>query len=145
MGEATYYFKAKFSSVEKAEEAFPAVQAFLLEGAKAHDYWQDHRDMEKEHRVEFWTEFKAKFPIVTKYLNGHVDGDCNNELAGQLDFGEPEDVENHLQVEGREIWYHATVWHFAVWGALASFLVTEFGALHMNHLSDEYIEPFDLL
>lgn len=157
MGEATYYFKARFKSQADAEAALPRVKRLISEGIEAQDYWQDHRGMEREgKRAEFWKEFKKKFPVITKYLEsyrvgccGHehflVDGDCNNDLAGQLDFGSHQDDADNAEVHGSEIHYNATVWHFSHWDGFMQFLKSEFGAVKTGWLSDEYVDPSELV
>jgi hypothetical protein len=146
MGEATYYFKADNGNLEKLTR----IKAFFSEGMKAENYWQNNRDLETTgHRLQFWETFVNAFPLVSKYLDsiGLYDRDCNNDLAGHLDFGYDgeHDLENFYLTNTGEIGYSATVWHFADWNGLMNFLESEFGLTNTRWISDEYIDPFDLL
>jgi len=152
LGEATYYVKAQNCTIEALEN----IKKFILEVSEAQDWWQDHRDMEVAgKRSTFWTEFEKKFPLTSKYLKcvkGYgsdtvlFGGDCNNDLAGHLDFGDAGDVENSLELDpDGEIRYSAEVWHFAQWDGFAKFLQSEYGLTNVRWISDEYMNPFDLL
>ena len=145
MGTATYYLKANNGTPEKMEQ----IRQFFLEGCKAEEYWQTNRDMDDGKRVSFWMPFKKQFPVVSKYLAfiKRLDGDCNNELARVLAFGDKEDIQENfaINVERKEICYHAEVWHFADWDVLVQFLESEYGLKNARWISDEYIKPFDLL
>lgn len=139
MGTAVYYMKVKFRDGEAMREKAEAVAAFLDEGKEAKDYWQSCRHWDPKY---FWPEFREKFPTVYRYLEtvGAAEGDCNNGLAGLLEF--PENVEN---TPDGEIWLSGEVWHFADWDPLKEFVVLRFGAVEAPWLSDEHISPFDLL
>jgi hypothetical protein len=146
MGTATYYLKANNGTPEKMKQ----IRKFFLEGCKAEEYWQTNRDhIDDGKRVSFWMPFKKQFPTVSKYLAfiKRLDGDCNNELAGVLDFGCKEDIQENFafNAEREEIWYYAEVWHFADWDVLIRFLENEYGLKNVRWISDGYIEPFDLL
>jgi hypothetical protein len=57
MGSATYYLKAKFRSHEDLKAVFLDIKQFLIEGARAEDWWQQHRSMENRGtRKEFWDQ-----------------------------------------------------------------------------------------
>lgn len=153
MGEAVYYLKARNCTPEALEN----IRTFLLEAAEAEDWWQEHRDMERHNeRDAFWSEFKQKFPLTSKYLHtvkayGRdtmlFGGDCDNDLAGYIDFGNDEAIEDDLdfdEVDG-ELRYNAMVWHFAQWDGFAKFLKTEYGLKDVRWISDEYMNPFDVL
>jgi hypothetical protein len=137
------------------EENLVKIANFLREGNKAEEYRRKKRDMEPSgERDYFWADFKVKFPLVYRYLelDKLADKDCNNALARQLDFGCLGDIENNLRFDYKNdysedigIMYYAEVWHFADWSLLGKFLETEFKATHFRWLSDESIEPFDLL
>lgn len=151
MGEATYYLKADNCT----EEALENIKKFIIEASEAQDYWQDHRDMEiAGKREKFWLEFGEKFPLVSKYLKQTKDGDtmlyggdCNNNLAGYMDFGNTDDgeLEDNLELHDEELRYNAYVWHFADWNGFANFLKSEFGLTKVRWISDEYMNPFDVL
>lgn len=155
MGEATYYVKARFKDQAAAEAALPGIKRFLSEGIEAQDWWQRNRGMEHDgQRAAFWDQFKAKFPMVVKYLESFhagcgggehclVGGDCNNDLAGFLDFGGCEDDLDAVEVHGDELVYSATVWHFARWDPFVAFLESKFGATETGWVSDEYLDPYD--
>jgi len=150
MGEATYYLKANNCT----EEALENIRKFILEACEAQDYWQDNRDMEVAgKRKEFWSKFGKKFPLTSKYLKQTKSydnkilygGDCNNDLAGYLDFGDKEDAEDNLELYDEQLLYNAYVWHFANWDGFADFLKSEFGLTKVRWISDEYMNPFDVL
>ena len=156
MGEATYYAKMYFENQAKAEEKLEDIRSFFYEGGKAHDYWQDNRSMkEKEH---FWGQLEFKFPMVAEYLKSIVDEphrmrnqgdkvwgtDHDNGLAGLLDFGEDNDIK-HMGSNGEYIYYCAMVWHFANWDPIMDFIQAKFGAVNCKWISDEHMEPFDLI
>lgn len=152
MGEAVYYLKANGCTLKM----FKKIKKFMREGSHAEDWWQHHREYERGiggNRVKFWEQFDAKFPLVSKYLkfiNLHGK-ECNNDLAGHLDFGYWSDKkgddsdEKNLVFEDDELRYHALVWHFADWDGLASFLTKEYGLTNVRWISDEYSDPFDSL
>ena len=150
IGEAVYYLKADNCT----KEALENIRKFILEACEAQDYWQDNRDMEVAgKRKEFWSEFKKKFPMTSKYLKQTKSlddkklygGDCNNDLAGYLDFGDKEDTEYNLELHDECMLYNAMVWHFANWDGFADFLKSEFGLTKVRWISDEYMNPFDVL
>jgi hypothetical protein len=153
MGEAVYYLKANNCTPEVLEN----IRVFILEGVKAQDWWQEHRDMEIHgERKKFWSEFEKKFPLISKYLStfkGYKEkdvifgGDCNNGPAGYLDFGDEEDTEHSLEFDPSdgELRYNAMVWHFADWNGFAKFLQTEYGLKNVRWVSDEHMNPFDVL
>ena len=164
MGEATYYIKAEFSHQEKAQRALKLMRKLIKQGIDSADYWQSNRDARKE---EFWTEFKAKFPVVYRFLKAwdverkakweknvaekgrenvypheyepSADGDNNNGLAGKLDFGSVEDVEN-LRLDGNVLKYSSCVWHCASWDGFVKYLLDACGADAAGWLSDEYVD-----
>ncbi len=147
MGEAIYYMKVYCKSEKEAEALLPKLQAFFEEGRQAEDYWQENRD-EKKSREDFWKEFAERFPLVTEYVNTirEAGGDKNNSLAGNLDFGEEDSIQNMSLGEPSVIYYNSMVWHFAQWDPLADFIKVKFSEVEkVAWLSDEYMQPFDLL
>ena len=138
MGSATYYLKAKFPK-KITEKKFQAIRNFFIEGSKAADYWQSNRGKTPD---QFWPDFEKQFPEVTTYLKGlELFGkDCNNALAGQIDFGEQEDIEDNMTYEGNLLTYHAEVWHFAQWDPILKYLKGRYGAVQTGYVSDEYVE-----
>jgi len=148
MNELTNYSKVAFKSVKEAKAKLEPIQSFYREGIKACNYWEGHR---KKEPTEFWPEFKKQFPLVYKYLDlpktkATVNNkcDCNNALAGRLDFGEEDTIEM-MCANGNQIWYSATVWYFADWTPLMKFIEKEFGAVATGWVSDEDIDYFDLI
>src|ERR1700726_983197 len=92
MGMAMYYLKARFASEKAACKALPRIQAFLEQGKKAEAWWQAHRDQKgKRKQQAFWRSFRRRFPQVQLYLGSRRDCDCNNGLAGVLQFGDRHD------------------------------------------------------
>jgi hypothetical protein len=158
MGECFYYLKAYGCKKEEVEK----IRNFILEGGEAEVWWQDHRDYERKvdpekTREVFWKEFDVKFPMVSKYLKfiKKHGGDCDNNLAGLIDFGTDEDVEDYFDfiddytdddgIVYGELRYSANVWHFADWDGFAEFLQKEFGVKEVKWVSEEDMNPFDLL
>lgn len=147
MGEATYYAKIWFERVSKddLEQKIERLKMIFSEGSQAADYWQENRSKKPE---AFWPKFKEFFPNITRYLDmiDRVDADCNNDLAGKLDFGEPQygDLDNfNLCFDPPDncyISYWATVWHFADWDPLFKWLTDELGGTEFNWVSDEYVD-----
>lgn len=149
MGEANYYLKARFKDDAAAAEALPKIKAFIAEGIRAGDWWQAHRDLERDgRRHEFWNSFATEFPLVYKYLGMFraADGDCNNALAGLLDFGASEDYVEDVNQDGAVLSYGSgSIWHFTDWSHFMDFLQSEFGAVKTTYCSDEYMDPMDVL
>ena len=144
MGSCYYYMKGNNCD----ESKFKKIVEFLHEGSKSEDWWQDHRDYERAgKRVEFWNEFKQNFPMVYKYLTmvGLNDKDCDNELAGMIDFGDEEDVDHNVNLDGNEFKYCAYVWHFANWDGLCQFISGEFRMYNVRCVSEEDINPYDCI
>ena len=144
MGSAFYYLKATFPKPLKKKEK-DTITTFFLEGAKAEIWWQDNRG--RKDVKNFWIEFEKQFPTVCLYLKFMklFGKDHSNGLAGKLDFGTEEDVNNNLCTEGISLRYHAEVWHFASWDGLGAFLKSHFGAIDFKYLSDEYLDPSEIL
>ena len=141
MGEATYYCKMKFKSEELAVVHYPTVKKFFSEGIAAKEFWKTNWGMLSE---EFWPEFKKRFPLISEYItNTFPEVDNGNGLAGLLNFGGEDDIEN-LEVNGNEIWYYAYVWHFANWEGMLSFICKKVVAEFLWVDADD-IEPFDCL
>lgn len=153
IGEAVYYLKARNCTPEALEN----IRAFILEAYEAQDWWQDHRNMEHEgKREEFWKEFGKLFPLTSKYLHTVkaygkdtviFGGDCHNDPAGYMDFGNEENVDEDIDFDESdgEFRYSAMVWHFSDWDGFAKFLQTEYGLKKVRWISDEYMNPFDVL
>lgn len=138
MGSCYYFIKARF---DNAEQSLPKLRSFFEEGIKAEGWWQQHRGMEREgKRAEFWQGFKTEFPQIYDYLTRTklADGDCNNQLAGQLDFGREDELDN-LRMEEGVISHTTECWHFADWDPLADYLKQKFGATHVAWINEESV------
>lgn len=153
MGSCVYYLKAygcKESDVEK-------IKSILFEFYEAENFWQDSRGIydgsKKLPRGVFWNEFEGKFPNVSKYLKfiKRFGKDSNNDLAGFLDFGTDEDIEDNLYLtsdggdDRGELRYSAEVWHMSDWTGFTKFLKKEFGLKKVNWISEEDMNPYDLI
>lgn len=157
MGSCVYYLKAygcKESDVEK-------IKSLLFELYEAENFWQDSRGIYEESKKlpqdVFWSEFENKFPNVSKYLKfiKKFGKDSNNALAGYLDFGTDDDIEDSLYITSNytdksgvdygELRYSAEVWHMSDWTGFAKFLKKEFGLKRVNWVSEEDMNPFDLI
>lgn len=139
MGQAIYYLKALFETEDKATEACFRMVDFVRQGQQAYEYWQRNRRLPAD---EFWTGFEKSFPAVFDYLGGERLADGNNSLAGMLDFGREDETP---EVQGREIWFSAYVWHCASWGLFEQWIYDHLHALDVVWNSDEHINPFDAL
>ena len=126
MGECNYYGKAKFKNNDAAIEGLKRIKEFFEEGVRAHEWWQDHREV--KYKDIFWQEFEKKFPIVTDYLKTQpkVWGkDHNNGLAGLLSFT----TESIEREDGcRIVQFYGEVWHCADWDPIVAYLKYKFGA-----------------
>ena len=72
-------------------------------------------------------------------------GDNNNNLAGKINFGIYGEEAELGGNERSTLFFAAYVWHFADWDVLTTFLEEKFGLRNARWVSDEYINPFDLL
>ena len=129
MGECNYSIVANFKG-RLSDKKKQAIKEFFAEGIKAETYWQKNRG---ETPDRFWPGFTFRFPVVSEYLRTcaeiNVGGECNNALAGLLDFGSSEeDLDNHMNFSSRQVTYEALVWHMANWGPLAKFMKVKFDA-----------------
>ena len=141
MGEARLSLTALFVDGLAAQAAATQLSALIAEGAE--DWWQEHRNEAPE---TFWPAFKARHPLTCQvlvhatYHDGktcrHVrilpdgeNGDCDNGLAGVLDFAdnvfddeEPRELSRPV-VKGRRLTYWAVTWYWAIWEPLAQWLL----------------------
>jgi hypothetical protein len=139
MGMATYYLKASFGSESEARLGLKTMRTLLGQGSRAHEFWQENRGSQPS---EFWPEFQRKFPAVWGYLDEKLrGGDCNNALAGELDFGSEEDARENLERRGLMLYYSAYVWHCASWDRLVAYAKSVCGAARAGWISEENVEP----
>lgn len=140
MGEATYYMKARFPSEETAQQAAVKTIAFFQRVNLCADEWQKVR-----HGGEAADKaLREKYPDVFAGLKLGPPKEYDaamNYLAGQLDA--PPDPEECVSVDGDEIRFWGTVWHFADWDGFVMWLKEECGAEVAAYVSDEYLDPFD--
>jgi len=87
-----FYFKFRFGNAEKFSFQLEELKKFINEGYKAYEFWQDNRDKFKDLPRRFWEKFEIQFPQIKEFLEsiGKFGGDCNNTLAGILEFPTPE-------------------------------------------------------
>jgi hypothetical protein len=140
MGEATYYGKLVFETVDQAAAVADEFAELCREVCRSDDWWQDHRG--EDYRERFWPEYEQLFPKATEYLKsiGAIwDGDNNNPLAGLLEpLGREEDSDS-IDVYLNEIRWHSEVWHFADWDPFIMFCKSKFlGCVGGGFVSDEY-------
>lgn len=140
MGEARYYGRLAFETPQEAEERADQVEEFLKRVREAEDMWQEVRGGKRGD-----DQLRKKFPDVFEKLKlkrprGNTPDYCNY-LAGELDspFGE-DDYE--FTVNGNEVRFAGTVWHFANWESLMDALMEMTGAVKSGWVSDEYIDPW---
>lgn len=140
MGMATYYLKARFASPTAAQAALPKFTALINEGTEAEAWWRTNG--EKQCDKSFWVGFKQRFPQVYEFLGPSVRADPQRGDY-VLNFGD-RDNPSPL-VEGKLLFFSAYVWHFADWALLAQFVKSKLGALGVDWISEESVDPFDLL
>lgn len=147
MGEATFYCKIFFNTQQEAQAALPKIKKFITEGIEAEDFWQSRRNdnCDDNTRKIFWSDFEQKFPEISNYLRhaSYFGGDCNNRLAGLLDFGTPDEAE-YVDIDDNAIRYMAYVWHFADWEPWLDFVKKRYGAERFSWVNDEYVDDFVL-
>ena len=139
MGMATYYLKARFASSKAAQAALPKLNALINEGIEAESHW-NYRPQEMS--KPYWSEFRKRFPLVFQYLGKVVSTD-SFAVASALNFGERDNT--MPIVEGKLLYFSAYVWHFADWALLARFLKSKLGALGVDWISEESMDPFSML
>lgn len=147
LGEAYYYLRARFKSGEDLRKKFEAIKNFLTkEGKRAEEYWHRNRFLEVQGKRDiFWRGFRKRFPLVYKYLQTvtkKADGDCNNDLAGILAFSDMNGQVVLFQDCDNFLCYRALVWHFANWNPLTEFLKQHFGAVDVEWISAESLDPW---
>ena len=149
MGEATYYLKARFPE-PISDELLAKINAFRQVGEDAYEYWQSDRDRSI---TDTFRHLSSTWPIIDRYfdvaLPGYIitDKSSSNDFAGLLDFGRHEDNEL-FEIRTDDpcvLTFQAYVWHFADWDPLTEFLKSEFGAIAVNWVSDEYVDIGDLV
>jgi hypothetical protein len=165
MGECNFYLKARFSTDADARAAVPRLVALLAEGERAHLYWQDARTCEDPPRCEplpaadeFWSAFRARFPLVCRYL-GELNGadEWDDELVGQLGQlvdPRPErlsDPSSSLVCRAGVLYLRLNrIWHFSQMHLLERFCAEELGAIAVGSSSREKLDrgdsdPFTLI
>ena len=135
MGECYFYMKAQFPSEKILTKVYPKIIAFLKEGQQAQEWWQEHRNNKP---AKFWKPFQTNFPIVSQYLiQANLFGkDCNNDLAGNLEFGY-EGMDKNADKTTNEFHWSAEVWHMGSWEHFPKFFQTQFGASKVVWGSEE--------
>jgi len=138
MGMATYYLKAAYETEQGAARAHEAFIELCRQGTEAASWWQDHRHEEPR---TFWAAFTSRFPVVSECLviSGiQTEGDCNNTLAGKLNFPDIDGDEATMSTNDTVLYAQGYVWHFADWDILTTWLKVKTGAVAAGWLSDEY-------
>lgn len=151
MGEANYYFKARFRSADDAAAAEPRLAALLAEGDRAYDHWQAERSRPGVHAREaeaagpFWAVFRDRFPLTTGYL-GRTAGIPGwiNGLAGKLGClrnphpPDPKDQTATLVRVGEVLRLRLEmIWHHTDMRLLEEYCGVVLGADEVGSLSDE--------
>ena len=140
MGMANYYLKARFSSARAARTARRRFEKFLDQARQAEEWWQ--ADQQRKPTPAFWRSLKRKFPLVFESLGTKAGGD-NRFLSYVLNFSDPDEPSPH--VAGDFLLFAAYVWHFADWDLLADYLRNKLGALGVAWISEESLDPFEVL
>ena len=140
MGMATYYLKARFRSGPAARSALSKFTALVNEGAEAESWRRANNQLLRT--MAFWHDFQKKFALVYEYLGPQVRADYQL-TSYALNFGERDN--SPPTVQGKYLYFSAYVWHFADWSWLAKFAKSKLGALGVDWISEECVDPFDLL
>lgn len=64
MGSAYYTANLNYKNNKDVEKALPIINAFITEGLKAEEFWQENRNKTSM----FWAQFEKQFPTITDYL-----------------------------------------------------------------------------
>lgn len=144
MGEAIYYLKATFESEDKAKEVFPKIEKFLDDAYDLYKDWQNNRPSDEEEAKKADSLLREKYTEIFQLLNLNYPANyCNlNYLAGKISV--PHEECRELYVDNNTIKLSGEVWHFADWDNLADVFYA-YGADTVRWLSDEYIDPWQLL
>lgn len=146
MGSAVFYLKVRTTHIDELENIYSFLFRFLEENENAYEFWQNNR----KENPNFWDTFKIEYPITYGYLSGYTDVPLDtynhNSLAGILGYTSNLDIHENLNKDDSEleITYSQEVWHHATWDPLIKMLTDKFEC-EADYLSDEYINPFDLL
>ena len=138
MGMATYYLKARFASPRSAQAALPKLTALIDEGAEAERLWNARPEQPGK---PFWSDFKKRYPLVFDFLGKPTRAD-SHAVSYALNFGDDHPTPT---IEGKFLFFSAYVWHFADWALLAKFVKAKLGAMGVDWISEECVDPFELL
>lgn len=142
MGEATFYFKAKFESSKAAKDALPIIQKYLVQQFEAGEFWQSHRDNIADGGKEMLMTIRERWPMTEESLRGITKLDASaNELAGQ--FIDASESKPYIGGASDEVRYSEYVWHFDNWDHLKRFAEKIPGCIQAAWISDEYIDPWE--
>jgi hypothetical protein len=139
MAMTTYYLKARFPNAKAARTASREFTALIEESVQAETWWRG--DIQRQMKKSFVRDFKQRFPRVFDYLRT-VPFD-RQSISHAMALGTPDDPPP--TIEGKMLFYSAYVWHFANWSWLAKFVKQKWGALGVDWISEECVDPFDLL
>lgn len=158
MGQCNYYVKARFASAREAELAMPRLEALLIEGEAAYEFWQSARPHQalgnpnfKAFTAEaFWERFREAFPLVWTYL-GRLGGrkDWDNGLAGHLSLRDPRPTGRHqagaslFRVEDLLFLTLIDVWHCSSTSLLERYVRDQLGAVAVGSVSEEQFSDVD--
>ena len=130
MGEATYYLKAYCDSDEHAEMVAEELKLLFAELDQVYSFRLDEINPVSD-------EFRKQYPHAADFLTS-----VNISTMYRLpDVGF---AEGTLDVGGSVLYYYSLVGHLNDWEPLAEYMQKKWGC-KVNWLSDEYINPFDLL
>lgn len=136
MGEATYYFVAKFDNKENAKHGMDKIKQYLEEQKKAYDYLETHESK------DVYTEILKLYPLALSFLDKKKienEDDKSDSLARFLiDTQEP--FSECLDVDKNLVIYHQEVWHLDNWDHLVRFAKSLKGCLKATYKSDEYAD-----
>jgi hypothetical protein len=130
MAEATYYLKAYCDSDEQAEAVAEDLKALFSELDQVYAFRLQDINPASE-------DFAKQYPLVAEFLKA-VDIRTMHRLP---DVGF---TEGNLDTGGSILYYYSIVGHLNDWSPITDFMQKKWGC-KASWISDEYINPFDLL
>lgn len=127
MGEATYYFMAKFDNRENAKNGMNKIKQYLTDQKKAYDYWRSHRSKGTTEVLLKKYPLAMSFNINSEKLVEYEDARANN-LAGSL-INTTDSFSKCLKIDGKNVLYTQEVWEYDNWEHLIKFAKSLKGCL----------------
>lgn len=140
MGEANYFMKIRpplYYTPAEIDLMYDAVKVLMRELQGAYDYWQDNRSI-GDTPTGAWDRFAKKFPRGRELLADVKD--FRNGPSGTLTY-----ADEVLLIGGVIHLRGNSLWHGTDWQPLASYIEAIWPGSKTAWVSDEYVDPFDVL